>query len=227
MMKSSLSKDEALVRGIFTELCYVKRRNILKLVLATGNKGKLREFQQMCQDQVVPFSDLLDEFEIVEDGDTFAANALIKAHTIYEKLGEKYLVIADDSGISLPILDGAPGIYSARYAGVGVTDKDNLYKLIEAVKKKGLRSTPAYYTAAIAIVSKYGEYVVHGWMYGDVIAEARGDNGFGYDPMFIPTRYKHTLAELDDDVKNEISHRVKALALAKPIIDMLQKKGDR
>lgn len=196
----------------------------MKIVLATGNKGKLREFKQMCQDEVVAFSDLLGEFEIVEDGDTFAANALIKARTIYEKLGEEYLVISDDSGISLPILDGAPGIYSARYAGVGVTDKDNLYKLIEAVKEKGLKSTPAYYTAAIAIVSKYGEYVVHGWMHGDVIDEARGDKGFGYDPMFIPSGMELTLGELEDDIKSKISHRGKALELAKPIINMLRTK---
>ena len=196
----------------------------MKLVLATGNKGKLREFKQMCQDEVVPFSDLLGEFEIIEDGDTFAANALIKARTIYGKLGEEYLVISDDSGISLPVLDGAPGIYSARYAGVGVTDKDNLYKLIEAVKEKGLKSTPAYYTAAIAIVSKYGEYVVHGWMHGDVIDEARGDKGFGYDPMFIPAGHTLTLGELDDDEKSKISHRGKALELAKPIINMLKNK---
>ena len=199
----------------------------MKLVLATGNKGKLREFKQMCEDEVVPFSELLGEFEIVEDGDTFAKNALIKARTIYEKLGEKYssidyLVISDDSGISLPILDGDPGIYSARYAGVGVTDKDNLYKLIDAVKEKGLKSTPAYYTAAIAIVSKYGEYVVHGWMHGDVIDESRGDKGFGYDGMFIPKGYEQTLGELEDDVKSEISHRGKALGLAKPIINMLR-----
>jgi XTP/dITP diphosphohydrolase len=196
----------------------------MKLVLATGNKGKLREFKQICEDEVVPFSDLLGEFEIVEDGDTFAANALIKARTIYEKLNEDYLVISDDSGISLPILDGAPGIYSARYAGVGVTDKENLYKLIDAVKEKGLKSTPAYYTAAIAIVSKYGEYVVHGWMHGDVIDESRGEKGFGYDGMFIPKGYELTLGELDDDVKAEISHRGKALALAKPIIWMLKNK---
>ncbi len=201
----------------------------MKIVLATGNKGKLREFKQMCQDEVIPFSDLLGEFDIVEDGDTFAANALIKARTIYEKLGAKnpsidYLVISDDSGISLPVLNGAPGIYSARYAGVGVTDKDNLYKLIEAVKEKGLKSTPAYYTAAIAIVSKYGEYVVHGWMHGDVIDEARGDKGFGYDPMFIPVGMDLTLGELDDDVKSKISHRGKALELAKPIINMLRNK---
>lgn len=196
----------------------------MKIVLATGNKGKLREFKQMCQDEIVPFSDLLGEFEIVEDGDTFAANALIKARTIYQKLGEAYLVISDDSGISLPILNGAPGIYSARYAGAGVTDKDNLYKLLEAVKEKGVKSTPAYYTAAIAIVSKYGEYVVHGWMHGDVLDEARGDKGFGYDPMFVPSGYDKTLGELDDDVKSKISHRSQALVLAKPIINMLQRK---
>jgi len=196
----------------------------MKIVLATGNKGKLREFKQMCQDEVVAFSDLLGEFDIVEDGDTFSANALIKARTIYEKLGDEYLVISDDSGISLPILNGAPGIYSARYAGVGVTDKDNLYKLIRSVKEKGVKSTPAYYTAAIAIISKYGEYVVHGWMHGDVIDEPRGEKGFGYDPMFIPKGFELTLGELDDDVKSKISHRGKALALAKPIINMLQTK---
>jgi len=135
-----------------------------------------------------------------------------------------YLVIADDSGISLPVLGGSPGIYSARYAGENATDKENLYKLIEAVKEKGLKSTPAYYTAAIAIVSKYGEYVVHGWMHGDVIDEARGEKGFGYDPMFIPKGYTLTLGELNDDVKSRISHRGKALALAKPIIGMLRTK---
>jgi len=196
----------------------------MKLVLATGNKGKLREFKQMCKDEVQAFSELLGEFEIVEDGNTFAENALIKARTIYEKLGDGYLVISDDSGISLPVLDGAPGIYSARYAGAGATDKDNLYKLIDAVKEKGLKSTPAYYTAAIAIVSKYGEYVVHGWMHGDVLAEARGEKGFGYDPMFIPAGMDKTLGELDDDVKSKISHRGQALELAKPIIEMLQNK---
>jgi len=201
----------------------------MKLVLATGNKGKLREFKQMCKDEVRPFSELLGEFEIVEDGDTFAANALIKARTIYEKLQEKdpegdYLVISDDSGISLPVLGGEPSIYSARYAGEDATDKENLYKLVDEVKKKGLSSTPAYYTAAISIVSKYGEYVVHGWMHGEVIIELRGEKGFGYDPVFIPNGYNQTLGEMEDEVKSEISHRGKALTLAKPIIGMLQNK---
>lgn len=201
----------------------------MKLVLATGNKGKLREFRQMCQDEVVAFSDLLGAFDIVEDGATFAENALIKARTIYKKLKEtypldSYFVISDDSGISLPVLDGAPGIYSARYAREGANDKENLHKLINALKAKGLKETPAYYTAAIAIVSQYGEYVVHGWMHGKVIDKARGDKGFGYDPMFIPSGFEKTLGELDDEVKSKISHRGKALALAKPIIQMLRRK---
>ncbi|SFV90643.1 Nucleoside 5-triphosphatase RdgB (dHAPTP, dITP, XTP-specific) [hydrothermal vent metagenome] len=196
----------------------------MKIVLATGNKGKLREFQQMCDAEIIPFSSLTGALEIVEDGETFAQNALIKARTIYEKIGEEYIVISDDSGISLPVLAGAPGIYSARYAKEGASDKENLYKLIDTVKEKGLKETPAYYTAAIAIVSKYGEYVVHGWMHGKVIDEARGEKGFGYDPMFIPAGFEQTLGELDDGVKGNISHRSKALALAKPIIAMLKDK---
>ena len=198
----------------------------MQLVLASGNKGKIREFKQLLADEVLAFGEVMEPFEITEDADSFAGNALLKARAIYDRLGDEYIIISDDSGISVPLLNGEPGIYSARYAGPHATAKDNLCKLIDEVGKQTDR-TPAYYTAAIAIASKYGEAVVHGWMYGDVIAEARGDNGFGYDPMFIPTGYKHTLAELDDDAKSEISHRVKALALAKPIIDMLQKKGNR
>lgn len=196
----------------------------MKIVLATNNKGKLREFKEMCKDEVVGFSEILGEFDIVEDGDTFAANALIKARAIYEKLDENYIVISDDSGISLPILDGAPGIYSARYAGEDASDVDNLHKLIESIKASNLDATAAYYTAAIAIVSKYGEFVVHGWMHGHVVSQVHGDKGFGYDPIFIPDGYTQTLGELESIIKSEISHRSQALKLAKPIISMLTKK---
>ena len=197
----------------------------MKIVLATGNKGKLREFKNMCEGEVIAFSEILGEMEIVEDADTFKGNALIKARTIYEKLqDENAIVVSDDSGISVPLLGGAPGIYSARYAGEGATDKENLYKLVDTVKAKGVEKTPAYYTASIAIVSQYGEYTVHGWMHGDVLATTRGEKGFGYDPMFVPYGYEETLGELDDEVKKEISHRAKALALAKPIIKMLQRR---
>ena len=196
----------------------------MKIVLATGNKGKLREFKNMCDTEVIAFSDLLGEMEIVEDADTFKGNALIKARTIYDKLEDKNaIVISDDSGISVPLLGGIPGIYSARYAGEGASDKENLYKLVDAVKEQGVEKTPAYYTAAIAIVSKFGEYVVHGWMHGDVLSSTRGEKGFGYDPMFVPTGYEKTLGELEDEVKKAISHRGKALELAKPIIKMLQR----
>ncbi len=195
----------------------------MKLVLATANKGKVKEIKALCQDhEVIPYGDLIEEFEIVEDGNTFKENALIKARAVFNALGdENVVVIADDSGISVDVLDGEPGIYSARYAGVGASDKENLYKLIDSVKEKGVKSSKAYYTAAIAIVTKTSEYTVHGWMYGDVITEARGDKGFGYDPMFIPLGFDKTLGELDDDVKKGLSHRSRALNLAEKIIKVL------
>ena len=196
----------------------------MKIVLATGNRGKLREFREMCSVKVIAFSDILGEMEIVEDADSFKGNALIKARTIYEKLNsDEYIVISDDSGISVPLLGGEPGVYSARYAGEGASDKDNLYRLVDAIKEQGVEKTSAYYTAAIAIVSRYGEYVVHGWMYGDVLSTTRGEGGFGYDPMFVPLGYELTLGELDVEIKQSISHRAKALELAKPIIKMLRR----
>ncbi len=195
----------------------------MKLVLATSNKGKVREIKALYSDyEVVPYSELIDEFEIIEDADTFKENALIKARAVFKALGdEDVIVIADDSGISVDALGGEPGIYSARYAGEGASDKDNLYKLIDAIKAKGLKSSPAHYTAAIAIVTKKGEYSVHGWMYGDALSEARGEGGFGYDPMFIPLGYEKTLGELDDETKKKLSHRSKALSLAKVILESL------
>ncbi len=195
----------------------------MKLVLATSNKGKVREIKALCRDfEVVPYSELIDEFEIVEDGKDFKENALIKARAVFKALDdEDVIVLADDSGISVDVLGGEPGIYSARYAGAGATDKDNLYKLIDAIKSKGVESSSAYYTAAIAIVTKKGEYTVHGWMYGEAIAKAIGDGGFGYDPMFIPFGYEKTLGQLDDETKKSISHRAKALGLAKIILQTL------
>ena len=196
----------------------------MKIVLATGNKGKLREFRDMCDVEIIAFSDILGEMDIIEDADSFKGNALIKARTIYEKLeSDEYIVISDDSGISVPLLGGEPGIYSARYAGEGASDKDNLYKLIDTISSKGVKKTSAHYTASIAIVSKYGEYAVHGWMYGNILSTPRGEKGFGYDPIFVPLGYELTLGELDEEIKKSISHRAKALALAKPIIEILKR----
>jgi len=196
---------------------------VKKIVLATSNKGKVREIKELCKEyEVLAYTDIIPAFEIVEDADTFKENALIKARAVYEALGdEEALVMADDSGISVDVLDGAPGIYSARYGGDNASDKENLYKLMEDIKKKGVGSSSAFYTAAIAIVTKGVEKTVHGWMYGNAIIEARGEGGFGYDPMFIPLGYDKTLGELDNEIKKKLSHRSQALALAGKILKNL------
>lgn len=201
----------------------------MKIVLATSNKGKVREIKELCQDyEVVPYSEFIEEFEIIEDGATFKENALIKARAVFEALQEntqldlkEIVVLADDSGISVDILDGIPGIYSARHAGVNANDKDNLYKLIADIKEKKVESSPAHYTAAVAIVTSKSEFCVHGWMYGTALTKVIGDGGFGYDPMFIPEGYNQTLGELEESVKRKLSHRAKALKLAKVILQTL------
>ena len=196
----------------------------MQLILATSNQGKLREFSQFFGEKLVPYSDIIPAFEIVEDGDSFAANALIKARAIYDRLGQDAIVIADDSGISVPLLGGEPGIYSARYARINASDLDNLNKLISVIKANGVKRTPAFYTAALALVCKEGEFVVHGWMHGDVINEARGDGGFGYDPMFVPQGYEQTLGQLPEMIKKEFSHRTNALRLLQPILKMIKEQ---
>jgi XTP/dITP diphosphohydrolase len=193
----------------------------MQIVLASSNRGKIKEIKKYFGDDVVAFSDLITPFEIEENGNSFKENAIIKAKTIYEKL-PNHIIIADDSGISVPALGNIPGIYSARFAGSNATDKDNLNKLIDELKNNNISKTPAFYTSAIAIASPYGIYTTHGFMYGDVIDEARGDKGFGYDPMFIPEGYDKTLGELDDEIKKSISHRTKALNLAKYILDVIR-----
>ena len=197
----------------------------MKIILASANKGKIREIKEYCDYEVLPYSDVVEPFDIIEDGDTFQENALIKARAIYEKLQDvegSFVVLSDDSGISVPALNNEPGIFSARYAGENVTDKENLHKLIDELKKNNIEKTEAFYTAAMAIVTDKGEeFTVHGWMHGYVIAEARGDKGFGYDPMFVPEGYHDTLGELDSDVKEKLSHRSKALTLTKTILQTL------
>ncbi len=197
----------------------------MRLVLASGNRGKLREFREAFGSELLSMEEVTGPLEIVEDADSFAGNALLKAKALYDRLGPGHLVIADDSGISVPLLGGEPGIYSARYAGEGATDRENLQKLVEELTRRGVPRTPAFYTAAIALVSESGEYVVHGWMHGEVIDEARGEGGFGYDPIFIPEGYERTLGELEESIKAEISHRARAIALARPVIELLRRRN--
>lgn len=201
----------------------------MKIVLASANKGKIVEFEKlMPNDEVIAFSQILGSVDIDEDQDSFKGNAIKKAKTIYDLLISKdyetyknVVVISDDSGISVPILNNEPGIYSARYAGINASDKQNNKKLIENLNKLNIEKTPAFYTACIAIVYQNEVYSVHGWMHGNVINKELGDGGFGYDPMFIPNGFDKTLGELGYEAKKEFSHRTKALNLAKKVLDVI------
>jgi XTP/dITP diphosphohydrolase len=190
----------------------------MKIIVASSNEGKIKEIKKYFKDfEVVPYSDIIEPFEIEENGSTFKENAVFKASAVYDRIPGN-IVLADDSGISVPALGNIPGIYSARFAGENAGDRDNLYKLINELKKRDIKKTPAFYTAAIALATPYGVFSTHGFMRGSVIDEARGDKGFGYDPMFIPNGFENTLGELDEEIKQKISHRSRALELAKIVI---------
>jgi len=201
----------------------------INIILASSNKGKIKEIQSLLPDfKVIPYSDILGSFEIAETGLTFKENAIIKAKTIHDMLidtnyQDDFIVISDDSGISVPALNGEPGIYSARYAGEKATDVENLDKLISKLKENNISKTKAFYTASLAIAHNGSIYTTHGWMYGDVIDSKKGDGGFGYDPMFIPDDFDKTLGELEYDIKKELSHRTKALNLALKVISSILK----
>jgi XTP/dITP diphosphohydrolase len=197
----------------------------MKIILASTNQGKIKELKALLPDfEILTSKEVLGDFEVVEDGTSFKENAIKKAKTIYEmvKVQEpNCIVIADDSGLSVPKLENEPNIYSARYAGVVASDRENNEKLIAKLKEKHLKRTPAFYTACIAIAYKDNIYTTHGWLHGDVIDEVIGYGGFGYDPLFIPQNYNETLGTLDPIIKKEISHRTKALHLALKIIKVI------
>lgn len=198
----------------------------MKIVLASGNKGKIKEFEKlMPNDEVVAFKEILGDIEIIEDKDSFKGNAIKKAQTIYDELINKnykdVIVISDDSGITVPALNNEPGIYSARYAGENASDEDNNNKMIKNLQEQNIERTPAYYTACIAIIYQGEVYTVHGWMHGDVTSKPVGTEGFGYDPLFIPKGFDETLGVLPHEVKKEFSHRSSALKLAKKVLDVI------
>ena len=198
----------------------------MKIILASANRGKIEEFKKLLpNNKVYAYSDILGKFDIPETGVTFKENAIIKAIAVNEKLkakGEKdFIVISDDSGISLPILDGAPGVYSARFASLNASDKENNEKLISKLNELNVEKTAAFYTACIAIIYNDLIYTVHGFMHGIAINKESGTNGFGYDPLFIPNGFSKTLGELDFEVKQEFSHRNRALKLVKKVLEVI------
>lgn len=182
----------------------IKRRTI---VIATKNKGKLREFRSIlagAYDDIFSLADFDNIPNIEETGLSFRENALIKAKTTSDFLGMD--AIGDDSGLVVDALSGAPGIYSARYAGDGASDDDNNEKLLSELK--GEKNRDAKFVCCIALVLVDGtQEFFEGECYGQIIQEKRGESGFGYDPVFYVPQYGKTMAELVPEIKNRISHR--------------------
>lgn len=188
------------------------------ILIATTNKGKMNDIREIFKDlnlEILSFLDFDDYPEVIEDGNTFESNAIKKAKAAYEFF--KLPVIADDSGLSVEHLNGAPGVISARYAGENASDDDNNKKLIRELEKY-----PEPHLAKYICVAVYYNgtdlNVVDGDCKGIIIKQGRGNNGFGYDPYFIPDDYELTMGELSLQEKNKISHRLKAFEQLKDII---------
>ena len=181
----------------------------MKLIIASNNKHKIYEIKKILGgkfEEILSISEAGIKHETVEDGTTFKENAYKKAREIAEISGCPAL--ADDSGICAHALDGAPGIYSARFSGGSDLDNNNL--LLKKLSDKDDKS--AHYTCAMALVYPDGYSVfAEGYMYGTITENSRGEHGFGYDPIFIPDGETRTVAELSDEEKNAISHRANAL----------------
>ena len=185
----------------------------MKLIIASNNAHKIYEIKKILGgkfEEIVSLREAEIDHETVEDGTTFMENAYKKAREIAEISG--CAALADDSGICADALDGAPGIFSARFSGTHGDDLANNDLLIARLADKDDKS--AHYTAAICLVYPDGRRVdAEGYLYGSIIDTPRGERGFGYDPIFVPRGETRTVAEMTDEEKNAISHRGKALAL--------------
>jgi len=185
----------------------------MKILLATSNKGKIREIQSLLSttgDFEVVGLDQFNLGDIPETGTTFLENALLKAKTASEKTG--LITLADDSGLVVPYLGGEPGVYSARYSGKDATDAKNNAKLLEKLKGVPLEKRQAFFVCVLVAYAPQGKYFwVEGKWEGRIAFEPRGNKGFGYDPIFIDLETGKHAAEMDLEEKNQKSHRGKAL----------------
>jgi len=189
------------------------------IFLASGNAHKIEELEQVLEPLGIDLKSTLDHSdpeEVVEDQPDLQGNALKKAQYWFEKTGLPS--ISDDTGLEVEALNGAPGVYSARFAGDNPTYDDNVNKLLSELKDKTNRS--AQFRTVIAFVDGSDHYFFEGICRGRIINQKRGDKGFGYDPVFIPEGYEETFAELSSEEKNKISHRGKAV---QKFIDFLSK----
>lgn len=192
------------------------------LLIATGNPGKVREIKSILADIGWSFSSL-EQFPAVdsaeENGTTYAENAIAKAS--FYALATGMCALADDSGLEVDALAGAPGVFSARYAGENATDADRRALLLAELAKADNTSRRARFIAAVAISDVTGSVltVSEGICEGKIISSPRGEGGFGYDPLFVPDGYNQTFAELAEEIKNRISHRARALIKTRDFLD--------
>jgi XTP/dITP diphosphohydrolase len=195
------------------------KNKVKKILFASQNIGKVKEVVQILNGldiEIISLTDMNEQIEIIEDGDSFEANALIKAKQVYNKF--KLPTIADDSGLVVDQLNGAPGIYSARYAGQDGNDETNNKKLLDELKNYSEPHIAKFVCAAVY----YDGQELHtaiGEFYGRIIDEEHGTHGFGYDPLFVPDGYSITSAEMEPSLKNSISHRFNAFNKLKNILN--------
>jgi len=199
-----------------------------ELIVATKNKGKLREIKELLKDLPLKVTSLADYPHapyITEDGTTYAQNALKKAVTI--ALYTKKLTLGEDSGLEVKALGNAPGVQSARFAGEDTTDQKNNQKLVQSLRGVPFNKRQARYRCFAALVDKKQIVdLLSGSCSGYITDRARGKNGFGYDPYFLIKRYNKTFGELDPSIKTKISHRARALQKVKSVLKKyLQKRS--
>jgi XTP/dITP diphosphohydrolase len=200
----------------------------MKIVFASKNEGKVKEIRSMFDKmniELVSLNDFEDIPQIVEDGNSFQENALKKARIISEFTGET--VLADDSGLEVDVLKGEPGIYSSRYAGEYASDKENNEKLLAKLKNVPIEKRTARFICALVLYKKDGcfNYYEGKWC-GQIIDKGRGENGFGYDPIFWSPELKMTAAELPAEIKNKVSHRGQAFSqLRNSLIELLKQSN--
>lgn len=192
----------------------------MKIVIATGNNHKKEEIEAFLGDKftITTMSDEGIFVNIVEDGNSFEENAMIKARALKEYT--KDIIVADDSGLSVDVLEGRPGVYSARYAGEEANDDKNNEKLLEDLREYSKEERKATFICVVAVIFPDGqEQIVRGECRGSIGFEGMGENGFGYDPLFIVEGTDKTYAQMSSKEKNIISHRAKALKKLREILE--------
>lgn len=192
----------------------------MKILLATQNEGKVKELQELLVDaqiEVLSLRDIPDWEEVEETGSTFAENAALKARAAAKRTG--YIALADDSGLEVDALGGAPGVYSARYAGEPKDDERNNDKLLKSLEKVPDEERTGRFRCALVIATPDGKTsLTEGTVEGRILRARRGHDGFGYDPLFFMADFGRTMAELTMGQKNKLSHRAQAFQRAIPIL---------